>query len=155
MAELDLIEVVNPTSEDFTVNHNGEPYVIKAGEKKQFVHFVSRHIAKHLSDKMLNDEFNIEAEKAKKKKEPLSETLQNQRVMLDNPQRRIALYTILESKEEVERVVKSYAQFKQQDGRNNFVGEISIYDEFVEKYNQPKEEPKEEPMKVGRPLKVD
>lgn len=131
MAELDTILVANPTSEDFEVRFNGERYVLKAGEITQKPQFLARHIAKHLSDKMLQEKV-IEMRKGyEKKKEKMPDVLQTQVVMYDNPDRRITLYQILRSKEEVERTVKAYPQFKQMDGKDNFIGEMKTYDDFV------------------------
>lgn len=144
MAELDTLLTVNPTEQDFEVRFNGERYVLKAGEVTQKPQHLARHIAKHLSDKMLQEKVTEMKKVYEKKKEKMPDVLQTQIVMLDNPERRIALYKILRSKEEVERTVKSYPQFKAMDGKDNFIGEIKIYDDFVSEFvaKQLKEETK-------------
>lgn len=141
MAEFDLLTIKNPTSEDFTVNYNGEPYSIKAGEAKPFVHSIARHIAKYLSDKILDKEFQKKRTETVYKNNPKlreNDPERTQYTMLDNPQRRIALYTILESKTEIERTIKTYPQFRSSDTQDNFVGDISVYDAFVASYHKPK-----------------
>lgn len=137
MAELDQIYVENPTKEDFEVRFNGEMYRLGAGEKEQKPKYLARHIAKHLSDKMLQEDIEVEKKKYEKRKEKMPEVVQTQIIMYDNPHRRIALYKILRSKEEVEFVIKSFPQFKSMDidGKtDNFIGEMKTYDDFVDEY---------------------
>lgn len=130
MAELDTIELFNPTDEDFTHNFNGEPYTIKAGERKSFAQYVGIHLAKHLSTKIVQDELLKTA--TKKEREERNE--QNSRfsrrlsqlAVYDTHERRIALYKIFGNTELVQKTVTLYP-FK------GFVGDMSEYEKFVEK----------------------
>lgn len=119
MAELDVVELINPTNEDFTWKYNGEPYTIGAGQKKSFAKFVGYHLAKHLSSKLMNDEVS-DADKL----DPEKSLELAHRHVYDNPRRRIALYKILGNIETVQEVIKAYP-FK------GFVGEMKEYEDFV------------------------
>ena len=63
--------------------------------------------------------------KAEKKKEKFPETLEGQRLIYDNPERRKKLYLILKSKDVVQEVVKNYVR------KDGFIGQMSEYEEFV------------------------
>lgn len=121
MAELDTIVVHNPTSEDFTHNFNGEPYTVKAGETRWFAQFVGYHLAKHLSSKMINDSFTPKQRTDKAMQNKISQAL-----IYDTPERRIALYKILGDVGVVLEAIKRYP-FK------GFIGEMKVYQDFVEK----------------------
>lgn len=150
-SEFDLIDVVNPTPKDFMVRFNGEPYEIRAGEKRQFPQFIGRHVAKHLSDKMVAESFNKDQEKAKKKKEPLPDIEKVTRTMYDTIERRKFLFDILGDSEEVLNVLKSYPQFKTTEKRDgdklvvtfNPIGEIEEWEDYITK-SAPQEEEKAE-----------
>src|SRR3990167_1292781 len=103
MAELDVVVLYNPTSKDFTWKYNGEPYRIKAKERKPFAKYAGFHLAKHLSNQMLHDEMTPEERKDRNKEAELA-----QRIVYDNPHRRIALYKIFENKELVQEVINHY-----------------------------------------------
>lgn len=124
MEELDVITLINPTSEDFTVPYNGQPYTLKAGETKSFSKFVGFHIAKHLSTKMIEDEIPNKV----KKTTPVAVA---QRTVYDSHFRRIALYKILRDKDIVVQVIAAYP-FK------GFIGEMSEYEKFVEQQKESK-----------------
>lgn len=170
MAELDTIHIENPLNEDFEVRFNGEPYTLKQGEKRQLPQHLARHFAKHMSDRMCALEFEKQKQVYEKRKEKIPDPLKTQITMYDNPERRIALYKCLRSKEEVERTIKSYPQFKAMDKGFNFVGDIKVYDDFVLSQLSSLEEVEpsvpespvssEEPMeppkrRPGRPRKVE
>lgn len=46
-----MLPVYNNTPIDFTFFWDSAPYTIKAGEKKEFVDYISRHCARKLADK--------------------------------------------------------------------------------------------------------
>lgn len=121
MAELDTVVLYNPTLKDFTWKYNGEPYRIMAKERKPFAKYVGFHLAKHLSTQMLHEAMTPEERKDRTKEAELA-----QRIVYDNPDRRIALYKIFGSKELVQEVINHYP-FK------GFQGEMSVYEKFVEK----------------------
>ena len=125
MNELDVISLTNPTSEDFTVAYNGQPFTIKANETASFSKFVGFHIAKHLSTKMIEDDIPEKMKKA----QPV---LVAQRTVYDSHFRRIALYKILGNKDVVVQVIAAYP-FK------GFIGEMKEYEKFVEEQEKPKE----------------
>jgi hypothetical protein len=142
MAEFDTIPAHNPTEEDFTVRFNGEPYTIEAGGVRQWVIAVALHYAKHFSDYILRGEFaKKRTPKAYKDNPKLREhdPEKIQYLMLDNPQRRIALYRILKNKVAVEDVIKKYPQFKYKETRNefSFIGDLKEYDDFVANFENP------------------
>jgi len=126
MAEFTTIEIINPTSEDFTHNFNGEPYTLPS---KRIVHFpkaVAFHLAKHLSTKI------IIAEKKKgvprKKLEDIRDRIQfevSRLAIHDTPERRIALYKMFKNESYVIEVIKQYP-FK------DIIGDMEIYTKFVE-----------------------
>ena len=126
------IAVTNPTKEDFTQRYNGEPYTVPAGATKNFSKFVSFHFAKHLSTKMITDEFT--------KKHPETDKLTpvqiNQRAtkfsqlcLYDNPKRRIALFSILRDTDLVMDVIISYPFKGFLEG--NYHGQMEDYKNFV------------------------
>jgi len=125
MAELDTIELYNPTLKDFTHNFNGEPYTIKSKEIKSFSQWSGIHLAKHLATRILTDEVNkkypgeLKPEDARRKGVELS-----QAINYDNPRLRIALYKILKKVDTVELVVTRYPY-------KGFVGDMDVYKRFV------------------------
>lgn len=129
MAEFDTVVLYNPTDEDYTHGFNGEPYTIEANTTKSFAQFVGFHLAKHLATKMVEDSIS----KKDKKEKPI---MVAQKLIYDNPDLRIALYKILKNKELVQKVIAAYPY-------KGFVGEMSIYEDFVNKEETPKETPKE------------
>ena len=137
MAELDVIEITNPTSEDFTHNYNGEPYTVKAGETKILLKYIAFHLAKHLSTKVIQDK--LKKGMTKKDKENPNARIHReiaQTAVYDTPARRIALYTMLKNVDLVLDVIKVYP-FK------GFIGEMKDYEDFVTKT-----ESKKKPEKV-------
>jgi hypothetical protein len=145
MAErYDSIPVFNPLTEDFMVRFNGEPYSIREGETKNWPSFLAYHIAKHLSDKMLQPELlRIKEEGANVMYNPKNAQL----MVYDNVSRRKALYDILQSKDEVERCLGAF-NFK------GFIGDMNEYDSYVESKrpkatpNQTEEESSDEEVQV-------
>lgn len=125
--DLSVVEINNPTSEDFGWRWNGELYEIKSGETKGFAKPVAFHLAKHLSTKMISDE----ALKGVPKKD-----MDNPNAAIhvkvaqlntyDTHERRIALYKILQDPEKVLEVIQRYP-FK------GFIGDMSLYQKVVEK----------------------
>lgn len=127
LREHDAVFITNPTSEDFTHNFNGEPYTIKAGEVKSFSKFVTFHLAKHLSTKIITKD--LEAKMTKKEREDRAAPIHGKIAQLniyDTHERRIALYRILGNKDLAQMVIAQYP-FK------GFIGEMSEYEEFVRK----------------------
>jgi len=121
------VEVFNPTSEDFTWTLNGEPFTIKAGEKRYFGKDVGIHLAKHLSTKMITEE--VKKKRTKKQIEDVRDAVHLKVAQLstyDTHERRIALYRILGDKMLVQDVLTRYP-FK------GFIGEMKEYEEFVSK----------------------
>lgn len=123
MAELDTINVFNPTNEDFSVRFNGEMYSIGKQSEKAFPQFLGFHVAKHLSDAVMKPD--IIKLKAKKSDNPYMPQV-GQLVIHDNVVRRKALYDILRDKQLVQTCIESFP-FK------GFIGEMSEYDEYVAK----------------------
>lgn len=125
MAELDVLSISNPTSEDFTWNYNGEPYTIKAGETKTFSKHVAFHLAKHLSDKIIVEENPPKLPKnASEKDKQREEAKFAQLCVFDNPKRRIALYRIIKDPIAVQDCLASYP-FKA------FIGDMEEYRNYV------------------------
>ena len=130
MAELDTIQLINPTSEDFSVNYNGEPYTLAAGETRAFTKHVGYHIAKHLAHKM------VDASLSDKDKKDPKKVLEITRLSVyDNPQLRIALYKILKDVDNVGQVILAFPY-------KGFIGNMSDFEKFVIDYNKPKESSK-------------
>ncbi len=123
MAEYETISLTNPTEAKFVSRFNGELYSVEAGETKNYPSFLAFHIAKHLSDKMLNV---LEQKMQKTKTDNPYRPEVIQLVIHDNPKRRIALYDIFKSKPLVEQCISAFP-FK------GFIGEMSEYDLYVEK----------------------
>ena len=132
MAEYETIAVKNPLKESFSVNFNGEPYRLEAGEEKHFPKFLAYHIAKHLSNHIIGAEI-IKMKAKKDYREVRENPLNSQMMNYDNPQRRIALFDILGSKETVQECV-SVSPLK------GFIGNMSEYDTYVEKSSKKIEE---------------
>lgn len=142
MAELDTILIKNPTKEEFQVRFNGEMYKLQALEERAYPEFLAFHIAKHLSDKMLGKD--VAKLKAKNKDNPYN-PLVGQMMVYDNPQRRMYLFDIFNSKEKVEACVNAYP-FK------GFIGEVSEYDAYVEKALAPAPIKKSKKAETEEPL---
>ncbi len=125
MAELDVLSIQNPTSEDFTWRYNGEPYTILAGETKTFSKHVAFHLAKHLSDEIIIVENPSKLPKnATEKDRQRDEVRIAQLCVFDNPKRRIALYRIIKDPILVQDCLASYP-FKA------FVGDMEEYRNYV------------------------
>lgn len=125
--DLTIVEITNPTSEDFEWRYNGELYRIGAGEKKGFAKPVAYHLAKHLSSKMVS----TDAVKGISKKDTDNPNAAihvrvAQLNTYDTHERRIALFQILNETEKVLEVIQRYP-FK------GFIGDMSLYQAFVEK----------------------
>ena len=133
MAELDSIRIKNPLSEDFICRFNGELYKVLAESEAYFPQFLSFHIAKYLSDLIISKE--VEKVKKAKTDNPFNPMVA-QLEIYDNPKRRISLYDILGSKELVEQCLKVFP-FK------GFIGEMSEYDNYVDKVLKKSEEKEE------------
>lgn len=134
MAEYETIQITNPTKEAFSCRFNGEMYTLQPSETRSYPQFLSFHIAKHLSNKMLDKEARKLMEQFKENPfVPQVSVLMNH----DNPSRRIALYDIFSSRESVEACLKA-CLFK------SFVGEMTTYDTYVAK-KELKEETSSEP----------
>ncbi len=123
MAEFETINIKNPMKESFSVNFNGEPYTLAAGEEKSFPKFLAYHIAKHLSNKILGEEI-IKMKSKKEYREVRENPLNSQMMNYDNPKRRIALYDILADKSLVQECV-SVSPLK------GFIGDMNEYDSYV------------------------
>jgi len=136
--EFDSIEVVNPLDEEFTVRFNGQPYKLDAEERRSFPYFLGFHIAKHLSDKMLQPDL----QKIKKEKGGNGEfNPKNAQLMVyDNPRRRMTLYEILGKEELVQACIEAFP-FKA------FIGEMKEWTQFLEKKNAPAKAPAKESKK--------
>ena len=109
LKEFDSIFVKNPTSEDFSWKFNGELYSVKAEETKSFSKFVALHLAKHLSTKIVVG--SLEAKMTKKEREDRNSPIHgrlSQLAVYDTPERRIALFTILENVDLVTIVMSLY-----------------------------------------------
>jgi hypothetical protein len=131
MQELEVIDITNPTSEDFSWRYNGELFTIKAGEKRGFAKSVALHLAKHLSTKMVCDEaLSVANKKDLADPKAAIHVKVSQLNTYDTHERRIALYKILGNVDLVLQVIANYP-FK------GFIGEMDIYQKFVEK-SQPK-----------------
>lgn len=127
MQELEVIEITNPTKEDFSWRFNGEMFSIKTGEKRGFAKAVALHLSKHLSSKMIVDEALDKAGK-KEIENPKSSihTKISQLNSYDTHERRIALFKILGNENLVINVIEKYP-FK------GFIGDMDEYRKFVEK----------------------
>lgn len=57
MEELDYSTVpfLNIDTQDFTWEWGSKPYTVKAGETKFYPEFLAKHMAKHLSDKLMQE----------------------------------------------------------------------------------------------------
>jgi len=125
--DLTSVEIINPTSEDFTWNYNGEPYTVKSGEKTAFAKPVAYHLARHLSTKIIVDA--IKGKMTKKQIENSRDSIHvklSQVNLYDTPERRIALYTILKDEEKVMQLLMRYPY-------KGTIGEMDEYKQFVEK----------------------
>lgn len=133
MAELDTIEINNPSDSDFTHLYNGQPYTIGQGESKYYPKHLAFHLAHHLSKRMVYEDFKSKVPK-KKLEEPNSrETAQlAQLTVFDSPARRIALYKILKGKEYIEPILQLYHV-------GAHIGDMAEFDEFVAKEAKKKE----------------
>lgn len=124
--EHDSCFVRNPTSEDFSWKFGGETYGIRAGEIKPYGRNVARHLAKHLSTKMIVEK--LERTMTKKEREDKNAPIHvriSQLSIYDTHERRIALYEILGNESLVEAVVTHYP-FK------GFIGDMALYRKFLD-----------------------
>jgi hypothetical protein len=123
-SEYETIEITNPTKEDFSCRFNGEMYSLHAGASRSYPRFLAFHIAKHLSNRMLQGEMD----KLQKKHGETNPFVPQIGILMnhDNPQRRAVLFDIFGSKEGVESCL-AQLQFK------SFVGDMSEYDAYVSK----------------------
>ncbi len=132
MAELDTIALYNPTKEDFSHRFNGEMYTIPAQGRKEWPQFLALHMARHFSDVLMESVLDkLKNSKEAKEGNPYHPQV-GQLMLYDNPTRRIALYKILKSKENVERVINEFP-FK------GFIGTMEEYDKFVATYEKKEE----------------
>jgi hypothetical protein len=131
MAELDTCSITNPRDTDFTGRYNGELYRVRAGETKVYPKYLVYHLAKHLSNEMLDKETRELIAKHQEASPfvPQVGILMNH----DNPARRKYLFDILGSREEVESCLKAL-------GFKSFVGEMKEYDDYVESKTRVDEE---------------
>lgn len=122
MAELDTCSIKNPSKEDFSARFNGELYTVRAGESKTYPKYLVYHLAKHLSNQLMDKEVRVLIAQYEKDSPyvPQVGALMNH----DNPTRRKYLYDILGSKAEVESCLQQL-QFK------SFIGEMREYDKYV------------------------
>ena len=125
--DLSSVTIINPTSEDFTWNFNGEPYTVKADESAAFAKPVSYHLARHLATKMI-----IEEAKGKLTKKQIADVRDpihvkiSQLQVYDTPERRIALYKILRNEDNVMQLLMRYPY-------KGTIGDLEEYKQFVEK----------------------
>ena len=127
LKEHDAVFLKNPTDENFAWKFNGQEYNVKAGEIKSFSKFVTFHLAKHLSTKMITE--SVERKLTKKQLENRNDPVHTQLSQLniyDTHERRIALFKILGNEFLVEQVISQYP-FK------GFIGDMSVYKDFVQK----------------------
>lgn len=134
-SEYDTIEVFNPLDEEFATRFNGEIYRVPAKSGKFFPTFLAMHVAKKLSDKILEPLLvKLKKDSAKTDKSPFN-PLNAQLMIYDNPERRISLYRVLRSKERVQACIQNFP-FK------GFIGEMSEYEKFVAKETSTEPTPK-------------
>lgn len=131
MAEFDSKTIINPTAEDFTWNYNGEPYTINAGETKAYSQHVAFHLAKHLSTKMIDEEYRkgkngkfLDGNAQMDPRVRAAQAEHAQMMVFDNILRRKALYRIMGNEVGAEEVIKAYP-FK------GFIGDMNEYVKFV------------------------
>lgn len=130
--EFDTIVIYNPLEEPFQARFNGELYRIGAEETKSFPAFLGFHMAKELSDNLLQPDLRKLKADADKSKNPNPFNPRNAQLMVyDNPRRRITLYQVLRDKGLVQECIQSFP-FKA------FIGEMSEYDSYVEKATEKK-----------------
>ena len=130
--DLTAVTIINPTSEDFTWNFNGEPYTIPAGKPAAFAKPVAYHLARHLSTKMILDETKgrLTKKQIENSRDPIHVKI-SQLTIYDTPERRIALYKILGNEELVMQLLMRYPY-------KGSIGEMDEYKQFV--VNQQKKE---------------
>ena len=127
MQELEVIEITNPTSEDFSWRYNGELFTIKSNETRGYEKPVGFHLAKHLSTKIVVADAKKEMTKADEKNPNASIHFKIAQLSTsDTHERRIALYKILGNENRVVEVISHYP-FK------GFIGDMDVYQKFVEK----------------------
>lgn len=127
METLEILEITNPTSQDFTWRYNGEPYTIHSKETKGFAKPVAFHLAKHLSTHMIVEETS--AKVTKKETENPHAAVHVKIAQLstyDTHERRIALYKIFANEDLVVQTLQRYP-FK------GFIGDMELYKAFVTK----------------------
>jgi len=126
------VAVTNPTKEDFTQRFNGEPYLVPAGGTKNFSKYVSFHLAKHLSSRMIEADFprtNKRTEKMTPQEVNREAAKFSQLTLYDNPKRRIALFKILRDTNLVMDVIISYPFKGFLEGE--YHGQMEDYKNFV------------------------
>ncbi len=136
--EYDTVEVFNPLKEEFVVRFNGQPYKLASKEKKPYPFFLAFHIAKHLSDLLLQPEL----QKIKKERGNGEFNPKNAQLMVyDNPKRRMALYEILGKEELVQGCIEAFP-FKA------FLGVMKDWTDYLEDKKTVKEPTK--PVKESK-----
>lgn len=127
MAEFDTIRIINPLKEDFEFRFNGELYILKASEEREWSQALAFHCGKHLSSKLLEPEVKkLKQQRIKDKSDNPFLPEATSLIAHDNPKRRIALYRIFQDKTLVQRCIDKYP-FK------DFTGDMGEYDSFVTK----------------------
>jgi hypothetical protein len=130
MAELDTIAIYNPLKEDFQCRFNGQVYRVEAQSSKHFPQFLAFHVAKHLSDAILQPEL-VKIKKTAPKENSFNP--KNAQLMIyDNVERRIALYDILQNKSLVQTCISQFPL-------KGFIGNVKVFDDYVAKAEAPKE----------------
>lgn len=121
VSALETVPVYNPKNEEFSVRFNGELFKLAPKSSRHYPRFLAFHIAKHLSSLMLAPL----VEKAIKKSgtNPFAPDVTRLTVH-DNPERRIALYDILQDKNLVEACIGSTSL-------KPFIGNMAEYDDYV------------------------
>jgi hypothetical protein len=127
MNELEVIEITNPTSKDFSWRYNGELFTIKSTETRSFAKPVAFHLSKHLSTQMVVEDEMKNMTKADRLNPNASIHIKIAQLSTsDTHERRIALYKILGDENRVVELISKYP-FK------GFIGDMDTYKSFVEK----------------------
>lgn len=146
--EFDTITIYNPLGENFQARFNGELYSISAEAEKSFPVFLAFHMAKELSDRLLQPDLEKLKKDASKQQQPNPFNPKNAQLMVyDNPRRRITLFQVLRDKGLVEECLRAFP-FKA------FIGEMAEYDDFVVKATK-KSEKTEKSSKEGSDAKTE
>ncbi len=132
-SEFDTLEVYNPMDVEFVCRFNGELYKLGAKSSKTYPQFLAFHIAKHLSDKLLEPELLALKRKNDESKRPTAYNPRNaQLIIYDNVSRRKTLYNVFRDKELALLCIKQFP-FK------DFIGNVAEWEEYVLKAETPKE----------------